>query len=519
MKRLTHIFVLIALSMIFSVNSLAQEATAEPPSDPIVLVPHTDEAFGIESVIPDLWTDLGNGVFVRQNSPTDPTVIAQQSAPLNAESVLNSLLPQLALTDVPESTGMYQGAVLEWTLYKIDVAAGAVNVTVDLGLAEANGTTYVVLLQTSPDDYEDLHTSVFLLTLKAFRPLITEESTEPVQYNVEEVTFESEDVTLAGTLTLPPTAGPHPVVVLVSGSGPQDRDESFGGGIAIKPFRLLADALTREGVAVLRYDDRGVGESTGDFSTAILDNFATDAEAAIQYLLTRDDIDSDQIGLLGHSEGGLIAAVLGARNTDLDFIIAMAGPSVIGRDVLLLQNQLVLAAEGETEEAIDAQQAFVESLFDVIDDPEAIEALIYEYSLEQLELLPEEQRTAIGDLEAYARAVAVQAAQQYSSGWFESFLNYDPAIDWAQTTIPVLAFFGGNDVQVDAEQNAQVLEDALDEAGNEDYEIVILPDANHLFQEAETGSVSEYTTLAAEFTPDFLPTLMEWIQDHVTVSE
>jgi pimeloyl-ACP methyl ester carboxylesterase len=307
--------------------------------------------------------------------------------------------------------------------------------------------------------------------------------------------------------------------VLVSGSGPQNRDESLGGGIAMKPFRLLADALTRAGVAVLRYDDRGVGRSTGEFAAAVTADFASDAAAAIDYLLTREDINPDQIGLIGHSEGGLVAAMLGAQNEDLDFIISLAGPGVNGRDVLRLQNRRLMEAEGATQEQIDAQLAFVEDMFTVLDDPEAMEALTYEFALEQAETLPEEQRLALGDIEQYARIAAAQTAQQYTAGWFGSFLNYDPAPDWAQTTIPVLALFGGKDVQVDAEQNAPAVEAALAEAGNEDYEVVVLPNANHLFQEAETGGLSEYATLPAEFAPDFLPTILEWLQAHVTIAE
>lgn len=495
----------------------AQDGTDEPELDVIVLVPHTDEAFGIETVVPDGWTDLGNGIFGRQTTPADTTVIAQQSAPLRADALLNALLPQLALTDAPESVGTYPGGALEWTLYEVNVNVDSLNLKIDLALAEQDGVTYLVLLQTSPEDYEALHASVFLRTLDAFMPLEVEE--EPVPYNVAEVTFDNGDVTLAGTLTLPPTDGPHPALVLVTGSGPQNRDESLGTGIAIRPFRLLADALTREGIAVLRYDDRGVGESTGDFATATTQDFASDAEAAIAYLLGRDDINPDEIGLLGHSEGGLVAAMLGARNPDLDFIISMAGPGVNGRDVLLLQNQLILAAEGATEDEIAAQMVFLDEMFTVLDDPEAMEALIYETALEQIKGLSEEEAAALGDdAEAYAQMVAAQMAQEYTAGWFKSFLEYDPAPDWAQTTVPVLALFGGKDVQVDAEQNAPPLEAALQQAGNEDYTIVILPDANHLFQQAKTGSTSEYGELPAEFTPDFLPTIIDWLLDRVTVA-
>lgn len=351
-----------------------------------------------------------------------------------------------------------------------------------------------------------------------FSTSLAQDDTTPVPYRVEDVTFENGDVTLAGTLTLPPTDGPYLAVVLVAGSGPKDRDDSSDSRIPMKPFRLIADALTRAGIAVLRYDKRGIGESTGDFLTTTLSDFASDAEAAIDYLLTRQDIDPDRIGLLGHSEGGLVAAMLGARNEDLDFIIVLGGPSLNGRDSLMLQTRNRLESEGAPQEEIDRQMAFVAALSSVADDPEAIESLTYEFTLEQAQTLPEQQRANLGDIEQYARMVAQQTAQEYSAGWFEAFLNYDPAPDWAQTTVPVLAIFGSKDVQVDAEENAPVLEAALEQADNQDYEIVILPNANHIFQDAETGAYSEYSTLPAEFTPDLLPTILEWLHEHVEIA-
>ncbi|MCC6804045.1 MAG: alpha/beta hydrolase [Anaerolineae bacterium] len=508
----------LVLALIGAVSPVwAQDATAEATPEVIVLVPHTEAGFGFETVVPDGWTSAGNGAFARQSSAIDTAVIVQQSAPLNASALLTAIQPQLMLTEAPEPVGTYPGGALEWTLYQVDVTAGAVGVKVDLALAEADGTTYLVLMQAPPDGYDDLHAAVFLPTLDAFAPLSVTQ--EPVSYTVEDVTFANGDVTLAGTLTLPPTDGPHAVVVLVSGSGPQDRDESLGGGIAMKPFRLIADALTRAGVAVLRYDDRGVGKSTGDFGSATVSDFAADAAAAIDYLLTRADINPDQIGLLGHSEGGLVAAMLGAGDPDLDFIISMAGPSVNGRDVLLVQNRRLLEAEGATQEQIDSQVAYVEQLLNVLDDPAAMETLTYEFTLQQVQALPEEQQAAVGDIDQYAHAVATQVAQQYGVASFKSFVNYDPATDWAQTAVPVLALFGGKDVQVDAEQNAPALEAALAEAGNADYEIVVFPNANHLFQEAGTGGVSEYGSLPGEFTPDFLPTIIDWITEHVTIAQ
>ncbi len=519
----TRIAALILLIVLISVGlpAFAQDATAETTAEattePIVLVPHTDAAFGIVSVVPDGWTDRGNGLFARQKASGDVALIGEQSAALARDGVLKAIMPQLGLTEAPKSVGTYAGTALEWTLYQIDVPAGETTVRVDLALASANNVTYIVLVQALAEEYDTLHTDVFLPTLDVFAPLVVAE--EPVPYTVEDVTFENGDVTLAGTLTLPPSKGLHPVIVLVTGSGPQDRDETLGSGIAIKPFKLLADALTRAGVAVLRYDDRGVGASTGEFATATTADFASDAAAAIRYLTTSDDIDSDQIGLLGHSEGGLVAAMLGASDPDLDFIISMAGPGVSGYDVLLVQNRRLLEAEGATQEQIDSQIAFVKEMAAVAGDPAAIEALVYQRTLDEIKALPADQQAKVADAEQYARTVAQQSAQQYGAAWFKSFLSYDPAPDWAKTTVPVLALFGTKDVQVDAEQNAPALEAALKQAGNKDYQIVVLPGANHLFQAAGTGGLSEYSTLPAEFTPDFLPTILDWLQTHVTVAK
>lgn len=489
-------------------------ATAQ---EPITLLPLTSEGYGIESVTPEGWEDLGQGIVARQESPADVVLLAQQSAPVSQDLVMESLLPQFALTEAPESTGTYEGTSLIWTLYEFAFEQGAVATTADLAMAEHDGTTCIVLLLSTAEEHDALHEQVFQPVLAAFAPLV--EPPKDVPYRVEEVTFSSGDITLAGTLTLPERSGPHPVVVLVSGSGPQDRDETLGGGIAIKPFRLLADALTRNGVAVLRYDDRGVGQSGGVFSEATVAEFATDAEAAIAYLLTRGEIDPNQIGLLGHSEGGQVAAMLGARNDDLDFIISLAGPGVVGSDIYLLQSELIPRAEGANETLVAAQKQLAAGVIERLDDPEALETFVYQQTMVQLVTLPKEQRDQIGDLEDYARLATDQALIQYTSDSFASFLDYDPAPDWALTTTPVLAIFGGKDVQVEAGQNAPPVAAALAEAGNKDYAIVVLPGANHLFQTAESGAFSEYGTLPAEFTPALLPTILDWLELHVVTAD
>lgn len=476
----------------------------------ITLTPFTDDAFGFSGVAPDGWTQLAPGVLARNQSATDVARLLQQTAPVSAETIASSLTTQLGLQAPPESVGTQQTAALTWTLYKVDVNAGTTTIAVDFAVAQGEGKAYLVLLQASPEEYESLHALVFLPALDALTPLMPSESTEEVPYIQEEVTFPNGDISLAGTLTLPEGDGPFPALVLVTGSGPQDRDESIAPIAAIKPFRLIADALTRSGVAVLRYDDRGVGESTGDFASATTADFAADASAAIHYLLTRDDINPDEIGLLGHSEGGSVAAMLAANHPNLAFVISMAGIAVNGRETSLFQNAHSLDLQGITGDAKDAILSAVEEAFDriVADDPASAQQIIYDAMLAYFQSLPEDQ---VGDPETAAQQAATQQSTAFSSPWFRFYLAYNPAEDWAKTKIPVLAIFGGLDTQVDAALNAPAFEAALQQAGNPDYTIVTLPNANHLMQEAVTGEVSEYGTLKQEFAPDFLPTITEWV--------
>jgi pimeloyl-ACP methyl ester carboxylesterase len=483
------------------------------------LKPHTDEGYGIQSVIPAGWMQVGGGVYKRGKTATDVAVIVQQSVPVSADQLLTAMLPQLALKEVPKSVGTRQAA-LDWTLYRVDVKTASVSLTIDLALAEQDGKTYLVLLQTAPEDYQELHSAVFLPTLDAFAPLAETTPEGPLPYTAEDVTFSHDDITLAGTLTLPEGDGPHPAIVLVSGSGPQDRDESLGLGIAIKPFRLIADYLTRRGIAVLRYDDRGTAKSTGDFATASTKDFADDAEAAINYLLTRKEIDPQQIGLLGHSEGGEVAAMLAARNKNLAFVVSMSGPAVSGEDVFYAQSERTMKAEGATDSQVQAKIDYLKQAFPLAlkGDKTGIEKLTYNFTLKQIQELPEDQRKALGDPNAYAQQVAQVAVQQMLHPSFAGLLTYNPADDWAKVTIPVLATFGGKDVQVPADQNAPAFEAAMKKAGNTDYKVVILPDANHLYQAAETGAFSEYAKLKPEFTPDFLPALGEWLLAHVKLA-
>ncbi len=510
MKNLVRMTVASLVLMLMTLPTLAQ--------DTVTLKPYTDKAYGISSVAPEGWQDAGRGIYRRAKSASDITLMAQQSAPLAPDKLLTALLPQLGLKESPTAIGGYQSPVLAWTLYKIDVKAPTGTIVVDLALApdEASGKTYLVLLQTTPDEFDALYKSVFQPTLEAFTPYVEPTTSAPAPYVEEEVTFKNGDVTLAGTLTIPEGDGPFPAIVLVTGSGPQDRDESLAPLAAIKPFRLIADDLTRKGMAVLRYDDRGTAKSTGDFATATTADFAKDASAAINFLLTRKEINPDQVGLLGHSEGGVVAAMLGATNKHLAFIIAMAGPAVSGEDVIIQQNKRVSEAENASADAIKTQLEFLPKLFAAIQakDSEAIRQLAHDAALAQAKLMPEDQQKKLGDLETYANQQADAVAATYNSDWWRLFLSYNPGDDWAKTTIPVLAIYGTFDVQVDSDQNAPAFEAAMKKAANTDYQVTVIPKANHLMQAATTGSPSEYGTIKQEFTPDFLTTITDWLTKH-----
>jgi uncharacterized protein len=483
--------------------------------DQLTLTPFTDNNYEISGVAPDGWTNAGPGALARQKDAHDVTVIVQQTLPMGTDAVMKALMPQLLLESTPDSVGTRKTDALTWTLYKVDVADSTINVSVDFALAAGDGKTYVVLMQTSPDEYDSLHDSLFLPLLDALTPLTA--PVESVPYVQEDVTFTNGDITLAGTLTLPEGDGPFPAIVLVTGSGPQDRDESVAPLATIKSFRLIADALTRAGMGVLRYDDRGVGKSTGDYSAATIADFATDASAAIDYLLTRSEIDSDQIGLLGHSEGGMVAAMLGASNPHLKFIVSTAGPAVSSHDILMTQYERTYKAENASDADLKAQLNFLSQLFPLIqaNNGDGIRQLMHDLVMEKIKQLPEDQQKQIGDPEAYASQQADTVEKTYNTAYWRFALAYNPGDDWAKTTIPVLAIYGTLDVQVDAEQNAPAFEAAMKKAGNTDYQVTILQGANHLMQAATTGSPSEYGTLKQDFTPDFLPTIIDWLAKHV----
>lgn len=339
------------------------------------------------------------------------------------------------------------------------------------------------------------------------------EPATPPPYREEEVGFANGDITLAGTLTVPESPGPHPAVVLITGSGPQNRDEEIFG---FKPFRLIADHLTRNGIAVLRYDDRGVGGSSGSVQTATSDDFASDALAAVALLRARRDIRRDAVGLVGHSEGALVAPIAAGRSTDVAFIILLAGTAVPGDQILLAQGELILKANGATAEQLERQRKLQLGIFAAIRADTGWDVVRQEIATqirESIDALPPEQRDRISDLDTFVQTRVQQQILGVQSPWFRFFLDFDPVAVLRRVTVPVLGVFAENDLQVPPTLNVGPMKDAFAAAGNRDYTVTVLPTMNHLFQASETGNPSEYASLKKEFAPGFLELLSDWIQE------
>ena len=335
-----------------------------------------------------------------------------------------------------------------------------------------------------------------------------QEPKPPFPYKSEDVTFSNkvENFDLAGTLTLPEGSGPFPAVVLISGSGAQDRDEALLGH---KPFLVLADYLTRNGIAVLRYDDRGVGKSKGNMSRATSLSLADDAEAAVTYLLTRPEINNKMIGLAGHSEGGLIAPIVGSRNSNIAFIVSLAGPGVSGYNIILKQTRDISAVSGVSEKDIEETISTNSKLFEMViaeaDQRQLAKDAMewYNKELDGKAVTTEERKDLM--------AKFTQALLSVNNPWFRYFLAADPAEYWSQVKCPVLAINGEKDLQVDAEINLPAIKSALKEGKNKKVTIISLPGLNHLFQHCTTGSPAEFASIEETFSPEALKIISDWI--------
>ena len=327
-------------------------------------------------------------------------------------------------------------------------------------------------------------------------PRRTQRVLPPYDYDTLDVTFPNtiDGHQLAGTITRPKRAGTFPAVVLVSGSGPHDRNESMMGH---EPFKVLADYLTGKDIVVLRYDDRGIGESAGDFAKATTGDFGGDALAALDFLANQPKVDAGRIGVLGHSEGGLIATILAGQQVEnLSFIISLAGPTIPMDSLLLLQNEAIMASVGQQMTASD--RAMIKR----------------NYQLAASELPAKEAFNKI-----LQNMKDIQGSQDFDGAdqigalvtpWFRHFLRIDPEPFIAQITVPVFAAYGGKDIQVPARPNQEALMRHL--RADSRHHIKTYPSLNHLFQHAQTGTVSEYESLEETLSAELMDDLAEWIK-------
>jgi len=337
-----------------------------------------------------------------------------------------------------------------------------------------------------------------------------QEPMEPFPYRVEEVSYENavDGITLAGTLTLPESGGPFPAAILVSGSGPQDRDETVFNH---RPFLVLADHLTRAGIAVLRVDDRGVGGSTGSVFHVTSEDLARDVAAGVEFLKVREEIDHARIGLVGHSEGGVIAPIVAAESDGVAFIVLLAGTGLPGEEILYLQAELIAAASGASNEEIEENRATQESIFAILKeglDEDATRAKLRAALTAQMADLSDEEREALGPSvdEGIDRQV-----ESVMSPWFRFFLTHDPRPVLARVSCPVLALGGEKDLQVPPGVNLDAIARTLEAGGNSRVETEELPGLNHLFQTAETGAPYEYARIEETMSPVVLERISAWI--------
>ena len=331
----------------------------------------------------------------------------------------------------------------------------------------------------------------------------------PFAYDEREVAYTSEadGTKLAGTLTVPREDGPFPAVLLITGSGAQNRDEEIFGH---KPFLVIADHLTSNGIAVLRVDDRGIGGSTGDMSMATSEDFASDVLAGVHFLAGQPDIDPGRIGLIGHSEGGIIAPMVAAASDHVAFIVLLAGPAIPGRDLMIMQLAAVQRSigrpEGNVEQQIEAQRSLLELASEGADFP-ALTAAVAELTRIQISNLAEGQRPSTEELKPVIEA----QARQLTTPWWRFFLTYDPRTALREVQCPVLAINGSLDVQVPPGPNLGVIREALAEAGNDDITVEELGGLNHLFQTATTGNPTEYAEIEETFAPAVLDLITSWV--------
>jgi fermentation-respiration switch protein FrsA (DUF1100 family) len=406
--------------------------------------------------------------------------------------------PDQGAKGIPTTTTNFENSILKITIAnaKIEYQGTLGKDNIIVGTFKQGGQSFPMNLSKEVIEKE-----------KLVRP---QEPIKPYPYYSEDVTFENNKagIILAGTLTLPKKDGVFPVVILISGSGPQNRDEELLGH---KPFLVLSDYLTKNGIAVLRYDDRGTALSKGDFKTATSADFATDAESAITYLKTRKEINKKKIGLIGHSEGGLIAPMIASKSKEAAFIVLLAGTGIQGDQILLLQQKLIGKASGISDEDLQKNELTNRKVFEIVKKSNSIEQLnidLTNFIKQSLVENPNAQKPQGMSDEDFVKL----QVKQLATPWMQYFIKYNPAPALEKVKCPVLAINGEKDLQVPSKENLEAIKNALTKGGNKKVTTKELPNLNHLFQECKTGSPQEYATIEQTFSPTALTEILNWIQ-------
>lgn len=354
------------------------------------------------------------------------------------------------------------------------------------------------------------------------QPGFPQEPKRPFPYHEEEVNYRNEscDISISGTLTLPAEKGCFPAVILITGHGPNDRDYTMMGH---KRFLVLADYLTRTGLAVLRFDKRGVGKTTGDYAIATSRDFANDVVAGIEYLKTRPQINSNQIGLIGHSEGGLIASMLAAESKDVVFVVMMAGFMLTDVDVLAAQIVKQLKVDGASEKLLTQSQLLYSKIFMLAKQENnhaiaktKLQKLMHDYCSQLSEELNHESNNLFFAITAQK---INSMTDVFSSAWYHYLLNCKPIEMLKQIKIPMLALYGDRDWIVSSQPSRKIIAEALRKSGNNDYSTIEIPNLNHVLQTCKTGAMAEYATIEETIAPIALNMISEWILERTINSD
>ena len=342
---------------------------------------------------------------------------------------------------------------------------------------------------------------------EASRPKRPQEPQPPFPYRSEEVTVRNErdGINLAGTLTLPEKGTKFPAVVMVTGSGAQNRDEEIMGH---KPFFVIADYLTRNGIAVLRCDDRGTAASQGTHATATNEDFATDTEAMVNYLRSRKEINAKKIGIIGHSAGGIIAFIVAQKDPSIAFVVSLAGAGVRGDSLMLKQVELISKSQGMPDAVWQGMKPSIRNRYAILQQtdktPEELQKELY---ADVTKTMSPEQLKDLNTIQQLSAQIS-----SMTSPWYLHFMRYDPGQDLKKLKCPVLALNGKKDIQVDAVMNLTAIQKRITGNGNKNVTVKAYPNLNHLFQTCKKGTLAEYGQLEETINPEVLKDIIEWIR-------